>query len=81
MEVKTLFFAAYRDLAGGREIAVDLPEGATVSDLVASLRERDAAFASLPPEPAVAVNRSYARPDAPLSDGDEVAFLPPVAGG
>lgn len=81
MEVRTLFFAAYRDLAGGRELAVQLPDGATVADLVASLRERDASFQALPPEPAVAVNRSYAAADALLHDGDEVAFLPPVAGG
>lgn len=81
MEVRTLFFAAYRDLAGGREMSVELREGATVADLVASLREQHPSFQALPPEPAVAVNRSYAAQDARLSDGDEVAFLPPVAGG
>ncbi len=81
MEVRTLFFAAYRDLAGGPELSMKLPPGATVADLVTSLRERDPSFQALPSEPAVAVNRSYAAADARLSDGDEVAFLPPVAGG
>lgn len=81
MEVKTLFFAAYRDLAGDREVVVELPDGATVADLVASLRERSASLRALPEEPAVAVNRSHVPADAALHDGDEVAFLPPVAGG
>lgn len=79
--VRTLFFAAYRDLVGAAEIPVDLPEGSTVADLVASLRERGHPFSSLPPAPAVAVNRTYAGPEERLAGGDEVAFIPPVAGG
>ena len=49
--VRTLFFAAYRDLVGAAEIPVDLPEGSTVGDLVASLRERGHPFSSLPLRP------------------------------
>lgn len=79
--VQALFFAAYRDLLGTKGLSVDLPEGATVSDLVAELRGRGAPFDALPVEPAVAVNRAYARPEERLSSGDEVAFIPPVAGG
>ena len=79
--VQTLFFAAYRDLVGASAMPVEVPEGSTVADLVAELRGRGTPFSSLPPEPAVAVNRSYAGPDEPLAPGDEVAFIPPVAGG
>lgn len=81
MSVQALFFAAYRDLLGTKALSVDLPDGATVADLVAELRGRGAPFDSLPTEPAVAVNRAYALHDEPLSAGDEVAFIPPVAGG
>ena len=81
MAVQALFFAAYRDLLGTKGFTVDLPEGATVADLVADLRARGAPFSALPAEPAVAVNRSYAGPDERLEAGDEVAFIPPVAGG
>lgn len=81
MSVQALFFAAYRDLLGTKALSVDLPDGATVADLVAELRGRGAPFDSLPAEPAVAVNRTYAYSDALLSAGDEVAFIPPVAGG
>ncbi len=79
--VRTLFFAAYRDLIGTAELDVDVGDGATVADLVAELRGRGHPFASLPAAPAIAVNRTYADPGHPLSAGDEVAFIPPVAGG
>ena len=79
--VRTLFFAAYRDLVGAAEVPVELPEGSTVADLVTHLRLRGHPFASLPSEPAIAVNRCYAGPGDTLGSGDEVAFIPPVAGG
>ena len=81
VSVQALFFAAYRDLLGTTALAVELPEGATVRDLVTELRGRGAPFDALPSEPAVAVNRHYAFPSDALSSGDEVAFIPPVAGG
>lgn len=81
MAVQALFFAAYRDLLGTKGISVELPDGATVGDLVAELRGRGAPFNALPAEPAVAVNRAYAHAHERLSPGDEVAFIPPVAGG
>ena len=81
MAVRTLFFAAYRDRLGISELTVELPRGSTVADLVAELRGRGAPFDVLPEEPAVAVNRTYALLDEPLGTDDEVAFIPPVAGG
>lgn len=81
LSVNALFFASYRDLVGAGELPVELSEGATVADLVAELRGRGAPFDALPEDPAVAVNRTYAYLDEPLSPDDEVAFIPPVAGG
>jgi molybdopterin converting factor subunit 1 len=80
MRVRTLFFATYRELAGTEELEIELPVGATAGDLVARLRSRGA-LARLPVEPALAVNQEYAPLGTRLSDGDEVALLPPVAGG
>ena len=80
MRVRTLFFALYRDLAGTDELELELPAGATAADLVTRLRTRPG-LDRLPAEPALAVNREYAAARTPLSDGDEVALLPPVAGG
>lgn len=79
--VRALFFAAYRDLLGVSELVVDVEEGACVGDLVVQLRGRGHPFSALPPEPAIAVNRTYATPGVTLGEGDEVAFIPPVAGG
>lgn len=81
LSVNALFFASYRDLVGSSAVPVELREGSTVADLVAELRGRGAPFDALPEEPAVAVNRTYAFLDEPLSADDEVAFIPPVAGG
>ena len=58
-----------------------LPEGSTVADAVQAVRARGGAFAVLPTDPAVAVNQTYTASHGALSDGDEVAFIPPVAGG
>jgi molybdopterin converting factor subunit 1 len=81
VSVRILFFAAYRELLGRSEFQVELPDGAAVVDLVDGLRSRGAPFDSLPARPTVAVNRVYAPLSAPLGPGDEVAFIPPVAGG
>ena len=81
MQVQARFFAAYRDLLGSTEMTVELPPGATVGDLVERLRERGRPYDGLPSDPAVAVNRTYTGLEANLSEGDEVAFIPPVAGG
>jgi molybdopterin converting factor subunit 1 len=81
LAVRTLFFAAYRDLVQTSELAMELADGATVEDLVSELRGRGHPFAGLPSDPAVAVNRVYAHPSQRLGEGDEVALIPPVAGG
>ncbi|HEV8409993.1 MAG TPA: MoaD/ThiS family protein [Gemmatimonadaceae bacterium] len=80
MEVRVLLFASYADAFGAQNIAVDLREGATVKDLLAKVREL-AAGHSLPPAPLIAVNQEYAAPGAVIRAGDEVALIPPVAGG
>lgn len=81
MLVETRFFASYRDLVGASTLEVELTAASTVADLVGALRSRGGPFLALPPAPAVAVNQAYAPLSHPLADGDEVAFIPPVAGG
>jgi molybdopterin synthase catalytic subunit len=67
-------------LAGSREGTAEVPPGGTVSDLVEVLR-RSQGLDWIPERVVVAVNQSYAEADTALSDGDEVALIPPVAGG
>jgi MoaE-MoaD fusion protein len=80
VRVRVLFFASYAEAFGRAEQSLELPAGASVGDAVAMLK-REPAAARLPPSPLVAVNQRYARPDTKLADGDEVALIPPVAGG
>ena len=81
MQVRFLLFASYRDLVGTGEGSLELPHGATAGSAVAALRARGAPWSTLPDRPVVAVNEEYAKLDHPLADGDELALLPPVAGG
>lgn len=80
MRVICLFFAAYRDLFGAEEIAFELPAGSTLGALIEEVRAR-AGDSVLPRQLVAAVNREYASVETVLHDGDEVAFIPPVAGG
>jgi MoaE-MoaD fusion protein len=81
MRVRVRLFAIQRELAGTREHPLDLVEGATVEDAWEGLI---AAYPSLAPGRAsvrFARNGAYADAATPLSDGDEVAMIPPVSGG
>lgn len=80
ISVRTLFFGVYAELADGREGTAELPAGSTVADLVETLRG-SGGFEWLPDRVVVAVNQAYAEIGTPLSNGDEVALIPPVAGG
>jgi molybdopterin converting factor subunit 1 len=81
MHINLLLFALYRDLTGVSELTVQVPDGSTAAAALAVLRSEDSRFAALPAEPVVAINREYAFLDTQLSEGDELALLPPVAGG
>lgn len=75
---RVLLFASWSD-ALGPEVEVELPVGASVADLLASLSARTDGRPL--PKPVVALNQRYARPADVIAAGDEVAIIPPVAGG
>jgi molybdopterin converting factor subunit 1 len=81
MRVRLLLFARYRELAGTDEVELELPSRATAADAVDALRALSRDCARIPSQPVIAVNQRYAPPDTPLAPGDELALLPPVAGG
>jgi molybdopterin converting factor small subunit len=80
MTVTALLFASYADALGRHSVDLALPAGATVRDALAHLRALPGGD-SLPPSPLVAVNLRYVRADVALAAGDELAIIPPVAGG
>ena len=81
MHVRLLHFASFRDAVGRDQEERDLAEGTRVQDLWEVLGREVALFRRFPSVPPAAVNREYVGSDTVLRDGDEVAFLPPVAGG
>ncbi len=81
MRVRVLLFAQYRDAAGTDQLTFELPAGSTAADAVAQLRAATPAGALIPEKPVVALNMTYASLADVLSEGDELALLPPVAGG
>ena len=80
MEVRVLLFASYADAFGAPTLSVTIPDGATVKELLARVKEM-AVGHSLPPAPLIARNHEYAAPGDIIRAGDEVALIPPVAGG
>ena len=80
MTIRVLLFASYADAFGTPEIPLEVPSGSRVRDVLGSVRS-DPKAQRLPPSPLVAVNAEYAELDRVLADGDEVALIPPVAGG
>jgi molybdopterin synthase catalytic subunit len=76
MRVRVRLFAVLRERAGRDTIELDLPEGARVADALAAVDDLAGGLSLV-----LAVNREYAKPDAPLSAGDELALIPPVSGG
>jgi molybdopterin converting factor subunit 1 len=80
MTITTLLFASYADYLGVDRVEVHLPTGATIRELLAVVTALPGGD-RLPPEPLVAINMEYAAMERRLADGDEVAVIPPVAGG
>mgnify|MGYP001030999040 FL=1 len=81
MHLDVTFFALYRERAGLRQLALELPEGGTVSDLTGAIRHRFPNLAPSNVKIVVAVNSEYADPELALQEGDEVCLIPPVSGG
>lgn len=80
MTIRVLLFASYADALGVSELPLDIAEGSRVRDVLGRVRSM-AGASQLPAAPLMAVNAAYAALDSALADGDEVAIIPPVAGG
>jgi molybdopterin converting factor small subunit len=79
MTVRVLLFASWADAFGAPSVELDLADGATAADVLTALARR-LPHATLP-RPSIAINRSIAPRGALVRSGDELAIIPPVAGG
>jgi molybdopterin converting factor subunit 1 len=81
MKVRILFFGVLKDLVGRSSDELTLPDEARAGDVIEHYGSRDAVLKDMLGSIAISVNQEYARSDAKLKAGDEIALLPPVSGG
>ena len=79
--VRVLFFARYAELVGRPEAEISTTLPATVRDIVRRVRTELPGGGAIPERPLAALNLKHVNLDTPVSHGDEVALLPPIAGG
>jgi sulfur-carrier protein len=80
LTIRVLLFASYADTLGFDSVELSLKHPATVGNALDHLRALPGGE-RLPARPLCALNLTHVRADAPLSGGDELAVLPPLAGG
>ena len=81
MTITVKLFAILRERAQATELSLDLPPSATVAAAREALAARVPALRDYLPRVAWAVNREYAPIETELTEGDELAVIPPVSGG
>ncbi len=81
VSVTVRFFARYAELLGAARVGIAVPPGSTVATLLAEVRRVVPGAERLPERMLCAVNLVHVLPTQVLHDGDEVAILPPLAGG
>ena len=81
VEIHVLLFARASELAGRRSTRLELPLGATVSDVRAKLVEQYPDLAALVQISRWAVNKTFVECDFQFDSPSEIAMIPPVSGG
>jgi molybdopterin converting factor subunit 1 len=81
VKVTIKLFARLRELAGAGTLEREIADHATISDLLQSLQAEFPRLVEASSRTIISLNKEFATPETKLSDGDEVAFFPPVSGG
>jgi molybdopterin converting factor small subunit len=81
MAVKVRLFAGLRGLVGGNDIALALPDGATVEVLRQRLSAEYPVLEPFMPTLVCAVDEEVQPPERVVLDGEVIDVIPPIAGG
>jgi molybdopterin converting factor subunit 1 len=81
MKVNIKYFSVCHEMLGRHEEDMELPEGSVVMDILKILEDEWPEIAEYYEVMQISVNWEYANETTALSDGDEVALIPPVTGG
>ena len=81
MNIRVLAFAGLKEHLKFHQKTIDLPDDSRLRDAVVAVTGGETEAQSIARYTLFAVNQRYAPPSTPLRDGDEVALIPPVAGG
>jgi molybdopterin synthase sulfur carrier subunit len=81
MTINILYFAHFGDIAGRQTETLSVADGSSVKDLVDMLAARDRRLGEMLGYGRASVNAEWATPETILTDGAEVAFMPPMSGG
>ncbi len=81
MKVHAAYYAMLKDETGTASEAYDLPDGTTVSGLMAAIAARHPKFAAREKHLAIVSGDAYVDRSYRLKEGEEISFIPPVSGG
>lgn len=81
MKVKLLLFASLKDIAGRRDLEMELDDGSTLQQVTEKLTSLYPEIGRMQNSVRIAINQEFADENIPLNNGDEIAFLPPMSGG
>jgi MoaE-MoaD fusion protein len=81
MKIRVLFFGLAHDVTGFEQEEAEVPEGENLASLCRQYESRFPRLSEISGSLVVSVNQDIPHPSRALTDGDEVAFLPPVSGG
>jgi sulfur-carrier protein len=81
MKVQVRFYAQLRDLIGNHELELEVPEGATVRELLEKIYARKPALRPHDTSILVGAGLEFVDRNYKLNSGEEIAIMPPVQGG
>ena len=81
MKVRVQFYSQLRDLAHAALLDVDLPDGATVNELLEKIYEKTPALRARDKSILIGAGVEFVDRNYKLKPGDEISIMPPVQGG